>query len=288
MVNDYFSQAAIDFLVGNVTSLVFEEFEDTMMSGDPAVSMHKMRQQAIDVSQKLVIADDQEELIGAWTLLTPHEQNTIKSTPFEESVLLLTDAAIYACRFDWTIEKVASFERIELSHVLSIQYGTYITSTLSAAQADEERNVGLVVRYEAGNNDVTRVNTRSVSNVQSYGEADPPGGNSVEPSAWPTVLSGLLLGVPPTPQPRVLGLKALRARSAVTRGQDAPGLSEIGQVKNICAEIERMVEANRVVEAGTERKSIIKESDIISLAEARKSTGLLEQLGHSLKKMVWA
>lgn len=287
-MNDYFSQAAIDFLVGNVTSLVFEDFEDTMMSGDPAVSMLKMRQQAIEVSQKLVIADDQEELIGAWTLLTPHEQNTIKSTPFEESVLLLTDAAIYACRFDWTIEKVASFERIELLHVLNIQYGTYITSTLSAAQEDEERNVGLVVRYKAGGNDVTRVNTRSVSNVQSRGESNPSAGNSVAPSVLPTVLSGLLLGAPPALQTRVLGLKALRARSAAAEGQDAPRVSEIEQVKTICAEIERMVEANRVVEVGTERKSIIEESDIISLADARKSTGLLEQLGHSLKKMVWA
>jgi hypothetical protein len=32
----------------------------------------------------------------------------------------------------------------------------------------------------------------------------------------------------------------------------------------------------------------VDEGDIISLAEARKSTGLLEQLGHSLKKLVWA
>jgi hypothetical protein len=90
-VNDYFSQAAIDFLLGNVTSLVFEDFEANLMSGDPGVSMQKMRQQAIDVSQKIVVANDLEEFIGGWTLLAPHTPNTIRSMPFEEAVLLLTD-----------------------------------------------------------------------------------------------------------------------------------------------------------------------------------------------------
>jgi len=90
-VNDFFSQAAIDFLLGNVTSLVFEEFESNLMSGDPGMSMQKMRQQAIDVSQKIVVANDREEFIGGWTLLTPHEPNNVKSMPFEEAVLLLTD-----------------------------------------------------------------------------------------------------------------------------------------------------------------------------------------------------
>jgi hypothetical protein len=89
IVNDYFSQAAIDFFLGNVTSLVFEDFEANLMTDDPAVSMQKMRQQAIEMSQRLVVADDQEEFVGGWALLTPHVSNTIKSLPFEESVLLL-------------------------------------------------------------------------------------------------------------------------------------------------------------------------------------------------------
>jgi len=32
----------------------------------------------------------------------------------------------------------------------------------------------------------------------------------------------------------------------------------------------------------------VEDGAIISLEEARKSTGLIEQWGHSLKKMVWA
>lgn len=282
IVNDYFSQAAIDFLLGNVTSLVFEDFESNMMSGDPAVSMQKMRQQAIEVSQRLVVADDQEEFIGGWAVLTPHETNSLKSMPFEESVLLLTDAALYACRFDWNMEKVSSFERVDLRHIVGIRYGTYVTSTLSPSQADEKRNVGFVVTYRAGENDITRVNTRSMSTAPSREESDLLQGTAVT-----AALTGLLGGKPVNSN-RLLALKALPARSAVAEGQDLPRMTEIDQVKHVCAEIERLATAGQVMEPETQGKSLVEQSDIITLAEARKSTGLFEQLGHSLKKLVWA
>ncbi|KAG7147038.1 Phosphatidylinositide phosphatase SAC2 like protein [Verticillium longisporum] len=64
MVNDYFSQAAIDFLLGNVTSMVFQEFEAEMMTKDPAMSMLKMRESAIELCQKRVISDQKEDFVG--------------------------------------------------------------------------------------------------------------------------------------------------------------------------------------------------------------------------------
>jgi hypothetical protein len=287
IVNDYFSQAAIDFLLGTVTSVVFEDFEANLMSGDPAVSMQKMRQQAIETCQKLVVADQHEEFIGGWTLLTPQASNTIKSMPFEESVLLLTDAALYACKFDWNMEKVSSFERIDLQHITLIKYGTYITSTLSAPQADEKTNVGFVVTYKAGSDDITRVNTRSMSSLQSRYETDLLDGSAISRSQ-----SGLasFIGKPAAPTatpPRVLAMKALPSRSAVADGDEAR-LSEIQFVKTVCSEIERMALHGQVVEVGTERKGLVERGDIISLTEAKRSTGLLEQLGHSIKKLVWA
>ncbi|TAQ88055.1 hypothetical protein B7494_g3605 [Chlorociboria aeruginascens] len=284
-VNDYFSQTAIDFLVGNVTPQVFEDFEANMMSVDPAVSPQKMRQQAIEVSQKLVVADEHEELIGGWTLLTPQVSNTIKSSPFQEAVLLLTDRGVYACRFDWNMEKVLSFERIELEHIIGIKYGVYITSTLSRAQSDEKRNVGLVISYKAGSNNITRVNTRSMSTAPSREESDLLGGTSITPA--PSSIANLI-GLPSAVPHRVLALKALPSQSAVTDGNDSPRVTEMEQVKTVCGEIERMVKLSQVVELGSERREILEAGDIISLADARRSTGLLEQLGHSLKKFVWA
>jgi hypothetical protein len=275
--------------VGNVTSLVFEDFEANMMSGDPAVSMQNMRQQAIDVSQKLVIADQHEEFVAGWTLLTPHEPNTIKSTPFEEAVLLLTDSALYATRFDWNIEKVISFERIDLQHVVGINYGTYITSTLSASQTDEQRNVGFVITSVPGSDDVTRVNTRSLSSQvhPPPDEADLLAGTSIITSPSATGFAGLI-GRPVAPPNRILAWKALPSKSAVSVGNDGPRLSEIETTKSICLEIERMVRLGKVAEAGAEIPSIVATGDIISLSEARRSTGLFEQLGHGLKKMIWA
>ncbi|CAL3972708.1 unnamed protein product [Diplocarpon coronariae] len=285
IVNDYFSQTAIDFLLGNVTSVVFEDFEANMMSSDPGVSMQKMRQHAIETCQELVVADEQEELIGGWTLLTPRLPNTVKSLPFEEIVLLLTDTGLYFCRFDWDTEKISSFERLDLQHITSIKCGTYITSTLSAAQADEKHNVGFVVEYEAGADDVTRVNTSAMLNIQSRDKSGMPGDTLVTEA--PSIFKSLTgAGAPVTSGVRILALKALNARSGVLEGNQR-GLSEIEQVRAICSEIERVILRPHAVQVGAER-TLIESCDIISLSEAKKSTGLLEQLSYSLKKLVWA
>ncbi|KAI9643823.1 hypothetical protein NHQ30_007174 [Ciborinia camelliae] len=301
IVNDYFSQAAIDFLLGNVSYLVFEDFEANMMSGDPGVSMQKMRQQAIDLTQKLVVADDREEFIGGWTFLTPQVPNTIKSNPFEESVFLLTDAALYMCHFDWNIEKVSSFVRVGLDQVVGIKFGTYITSTLSQAQADEKRNVGFVVTYKTGSNDIIRVNTRSMAtefpssklSLEDKTSTSTPTSTSTTNSVVTPIAIGianLISGLQnqtlaePKDAMNVLAFKALPSRSAVSD----KGVSEAEQVKSVCGEIERMVQIGSFREGGEERKSIIEEGAIISLAEAKKNTGLFDMLGHQVKKLVWA
>lgn len=293
MFNDFFLQTTIDFLLGNVTSMVFEEFEANMMIKDPAVSMQNMRQQAIEMCQKRVIADESEEFIGGWTFLTPTVPDTVRSATFEEVVLLLTDAALYLCRFDWNLDKISSFERVDLAHVQKIKFGTYITSTISAAQTDDMRNVGLVVEYKPGSTDVTRVNTRSLSSMTG----------STQPQ---TGITGFFARNAPqavTPARRI-ALKALHSQTSAAdpagRGQqqrerDEPGaitrMTEIQQVVVIAAEIERLALQSRsrpAGEGGKEGEGLIEKRDIISLAEARKNTTLLEQLGHSIKKLVWA
>ncbi|KAH0555961.1 hypothetical protein GP486_006094, partial [Trichoglossum hirsutum] len=76
IIGDYFTQAAIDYLLGNVTPQVFEEFEADMMTADPAISMRRIRQDAIETSSNIVIADESEELIDGWAMLAPKEQNS--------------------------------------------------------------------------------------------------------------------------------------------------------------------------------------------------------------------
>ncbi|OIW28528.1 hypothetical protein CONLIGDRAFT_576879 [Coniochaeta ligniaria NRRL 30616] len=312
MVNDFFLQATIDFLLGNVTSLVFEEFQATMMTKDPAVSMAKMREQAIELCQKRVIEDETEEFIGGWTMLTPRTPDTIKAQTLEEAVLLLTDAALYLCRFDWNLDKVSSFERVDLAHVQSIRFGTYVTSTFSAAQTDEDKNVGLVVEYKPGSNDVTRINTRTLSTLSSLGskakgQPTPPSeGGDQTPANTNAGLVGNLLGrsraqaVEPA---RKIVLKALYTTTSladpalkdpgggVGGGEPVNKLTEIQQVVTVAAEIERLAvkkQPGRFEGKSESERSLVEKEDIVSLAEARRTTGLFEQIGHSIKRMVWA
>lgn len=311
MVNDYFSQAAIDFLLGSVSSMVFEEFEDTMMTKDPAISMSRMREQAIETSQKIVIENlDSEDVIGGWTLLSPQQPDTIKSLPFDEIVLLMTDAALYVCRFDWKLDKVASFERVDLANIVGIKIGTYVTSTMSPAQADEDKNVGLVITYEPGKNDIRRFNTRSLtatagSAPSSSEQKSEAATDDHKDSPGPSLSGGILAPIFGSSSPSKSGrqsqaqkriaLKALYAQSsdydagAARRGSRV--LSEQEQVEVLASEIERQVfiaQPLNNVQGETEKKSIVERGDIISLAEARKNTGLLETWGHAVKKLVWA
>ncbi|KAA6412113.1 MAG: hypothetical protein FRX48_04263 [Lasallia pustulata] len=299
IINDYFCQAAIDYLLGNVTSQVFEEFEANMMSGDPAMSMRKVRQNAIDVSSKIVISEGSEELVGGWTLQCPRENSTVRTHPFEEAVLLLTDAALYAVRFDWNMAKVSSFERVDLRSVTGITYGTYITSTLAASQMDEQRNVGFVVKYRPGKKDIARVNTRSLTSaVGNDGKTEAGSEGDADPSPTPACDTCDAEGADglstkdSASKLKILAFKALPARSSVASGdgQEAPlVVTEKEMVRSICEEIERAVWGGKATEQEREKgPGFVEERDIISLSEAKKGTGLLEQFTHSLKKLVWA
>ncbi|OAA59109.1 phosphoinositide phosphatase [Niveomyces insectorum RCEF 264] len=300
IVNDFFLQTTIDFLLGNVTEKIFDEFEANMVTEDPAMSMQKMREQAIDLCQRRVVADESEEFVGGWTLLAPHDADvSLTAPPFEEVVLLLTDAALYLCRFDWNLDKLSSFERVELAHIDKITLGTYIVSTVSPMQMDAVRNVGFVVSYRPGRHDVLRINTRSLSSI--HPADDETGGNIHNATTAATTgdalsfsLARFLSRRPASPPAKRIAFKALYADTSLATSAAAAAnehgvkRTEKEQVVSIASEIERLVFASRPVAAGTERKSLLVNGDIVSLAEARRSTGLLGHLEHSLKKLVWA
>lgn len=286
MVNDYFSQAAIDFLLGNVTAKVFEEFEADMMTKDPAVSMARMREQAIDLCQRRCIEDENEEFHGGWVLLSPSSSDTVKSWGMEQIVLLLTDTALYLCRLDWNFDKVSSFERVHLANVTHIKFGTYITSTISASHMDELRNVGFVITFQPGKNDFTRTNTRTFSSRGDIPKT--PKARDDKDASQPASLVSLLSGRSKGPTTHIVAFKAPHMDSAMGTGGNGPQQTEIQQVVTICAEIERLAQDAQVHKVGEEKKSLIEKGEIISLEEAKRNTGLFEQLGHSIKKLVWA
>ncbi|KAM4066153.1 sacI-like domain-containing protein [Hirsutella rhossiliensis] len=286
MVNDHFSQAAIDFLLGNVTAKIFDEFEADMMTKDPAVSISNMRERAVELCQQRVVADMSEEAQGGWVLMSPSAADVVKSWSMDEVILLLTDAALYLCRFDWDLDKVSSFERVHLANVTQIKFGTYITSTVSPAHTDELKNVGFVVEYQPGKSNIRRTNTRTLS---TRGEIAPKSSSQGgEGNSWPTGFGNFFSAKPKSPAMRKLALKAPYADSSAAVSGTSPQQTEIQQVVTICAEIERLALERQFRKQGEGAKGIVEKGEIISLEAAKRNTGLLEQLGHSIKKLVWA
>jgi hypothetical protein len=278
IVNDYFAQAVIDYLLGRATDTIFAEFEADMKSSDYFIDVRKVRQQAIERSAGIVIEDHDEDLIHGWTLSVPTSADHVKTATFEEAVLLLTEKALYFCRLDWGTEKVREFERIPLENVQGMMRGVYITSTLAQRHVDTEKNVGFVVRYRAeGGGKLVRRNTRA---LESGAGEDQQTEDSTAPSK--TEETGRFLAFKALPP-------ATNSPSSLAHGPSAPE-NEVEIVKSICEEIERITRKCRSGESGgngEDRVLEIEEKDIISLADAKKSTGYLEQIGYSLKKLVW-
>ena len=247
-----------------------------MQNRDPAISAANIRANAIEMSSKIVIANQDENLVGGWTLLSPRETNTVQTSPHEECVLLITDAALYCVKMTWDEEKVASFERVDLQNIIGLMKGTYITSTLTATQIDEVKNVGFVVKYASGTEDSARANTRSLSGNASLSATASDAVNK-SPVQKITKNGGIALNV--------LAFKALPAKDSLS-GIEAPRrlvVSEQELVNHLCEQIKRAALGD-----GNDAVGFIENTDIISLDEAKKSTGLVQQWAHSLKKMVWA
>ncbi|KAJ9638276.1 hypothetical protein H2199_006963 [Coniosporium tulheliwenetii] len=297
IVNDYFAQAVIDYLLGKATDQVFAEFEADMMSRDHAIDIRKVRQAAIDRSAEICVEEADEDLVGGWTLSCPAKANSLRATPFEECVLLLTERALYFVRFDWTTEKVREFERVDLGRVERLVKGVYVTSTLAKRHVDEKRNVGFVVSFEVGEGDEgVRVNTRSLGNERKEGEEeDGPGkGDDDEQQDRDTRSEEKAEQKATEMEKRFLAFKALPPRSSVAsvQGEDNEPKSEMEMVTMVCEEIKRVADGARKAATGAtahdgEDGLEIEERDIISVAEAKKRTGYLEQIGYSMKKLVW-
>lgn len=276
---DYFLQTCIDYYLGHAGPNVFEEFETDMMSQDYALDMRRVRQNAIDTCIKIVLEDPKEDLVGGWTLSCPHEANTLRSLPFEECVFLLTDTAIYFCRFDWTTEKVGSFERVELSDVTEIWRGAYITSILGPTHTDETKNVGFALRYKTNGHALVRTNTRSLQNEHA---ADDENANKNELEKQKA---------PEKDESRLLAFKALPPKASASR-RDSEGeasMSESELVKFVTNELQKtLVRAKDMDHLELEKIPEVEERDVLGVSEARKATGYVESLGYSLKKMVWS
>lgn len=88
----------IDYVTGNNLN-VFAEFQERMATSDPGeiVRLAEIRLEGRETSTKLVLPEGEDRL-AVWTLLSPVEQDVVRSSKYEEKVLLLSTKAI--CKQD--------------------------------------------------------------------------------------------------------------------------------------------------------------------------------------------
>ena len=125
--------------MGKIDENSFNEYIDSLSGQDPGINQHAVRQAAVDDAAKIVLADREEKVVGSWVVYVPMDKDTIRP-PLIEAILLLTDVALYRVSYDWSVENVLSYIRIDLKAVLRMRFGVYVTSTLTAAEADESKN----------------------------------------------------------------------------------------------------------------------------------------------------
>ena len=273
---DYFLQTCIDYFLGNTTSETFDDFETDMMAKDDhALDLTRIRQNAIDTCVKIVLEDPDEYLIDAWTLSSPRDANTLRTLPFEECIVLLTDVALYFCRFDWATDKVWSFEKVTLTDITEIWQGAYVTSAFGN-NLDERKNVGFALRYRPAKSFLVRRNTRTLQSDDNPSDEN-SGKSELEKQEEPG-----------KDRNRLLAFKALPVTAHSTEQSDAHGpTNEVELVKSICGKLLGAIKSASRKE-DNEPDLMVEDRDIISATEAKKSTGYVESIGYSLKKLVWS
>lgn len=190
---------------------------------------------------------------------------------------------------------------------------------------DEAVNVGLVVVYmPGGGGDVVKINTRSMTSEDEGGEAGEEkqkdsgeGQEANEKDESPEEPNTDLTRKDTST--RFLAFMIIPSKRHDQRGKDIKAERPEDTANSICQQIAQMVNTARLRQRGIDvedqSKTVgakasaegsaktpvdnssmnqdmlflaVERKDIISLEEAKKSTGYIEALGYSLKKLVWA
>ncbi|ORY98766.1 SacI homology domain-domain-containing protein [Syncephalastrum racemosum] len=264
-VKDFWRQATIDYLLGYHKIEIFRHVpQSSRMSAEPGMERRwaKIRQDAIEISSEIVVADDEVRLDG-WTLLSPDEPQRRRARKFEEKVVLLTAKALYVCSYNYHLEKVVQFQRIALDTVSKIQTGEYILSALTPDSRDLEQNYGMLIFYDA-ERELIRMNTGSMQNVLASEKESSPSPDSSDSE-------DIEIKTP------FVAFKGVRYNVLGELADEAMQTCQ-QQVEAI---------AIRIAEESGQSKGDIVHYPIISLEQAEKTDGFMKKMGLKIKKAIW-
>ncbi|KAI0362423.1 hypothetical protein OH77DRAFT_1467127 [Trametes cingulata] len=300
---DWFSQAVIDFILGNRTTSVFSEFLNKLQSTDPRelIRISKIRADAISTCVSRVLPEG-ERLLSGWTLFAPEELNTKVGDKFEEKVLLLSAKALYIISYDYTLEKVKMYTRVPLGDIVGITKGAYILSPLEEASRDPLQNAGFVVSWHNSQDQDTRVTSYSIRNSldlstppTSPTSATSPKQSLTSPRKSTLPLSRILsnAAAPVAGQETVFAaFKALPidpARARRETGSFIQATDELANAKNCKEAVDMIVGAihQACKDIGNDHREFVTEADVVSLAEAQRMTSVYAKMEYGVKRLLW-
>lgn len=298
-VSDYFTQAVISYMVGQRSIAVFSEFVANLEASDGIhlVRLSRIRAAAIEICSARVIEDGEHKIAG-WTLFSPEEANVRLTTKLEEKVLLLTKAALHVVSFDYNLEKVIASTRIPLRNVVSIKKGAYILNPIQEAGRDREENAGFQIFFKPSEGG-TRLTSYAVLNTTPASplpEAKKNRNRAASNSGYDTRPEG-------TAGLDYFAFKAL-PKEFVTSG--SPQMDDEEDADNdrgkdeSCREVvDRIVQRIKdecyraagsvggYVGGHARSENFVVEADVVSLAEAQKSTSLVTRADYAIKRLLW-
>ncbi|KAF9532199.1 SacI homology domain-containing protein [Crepidotus variabilis] len=317
--SDWFSQAVIDFMLGNRTISVFSEFLLKLKSTDPRdlIRLSKIRAEAIATSVSRVLPEG-ERLLSGWTLFSPQELNTKMGIKFEEKVMLLSVKALYIVSYDYSLEKVVQYTRIPLGDIIGISKGAYILSPLEESSRDPEQNSGFVITWICANQEsrLTSYSMRNSSAGLPFSNSPPSspisstGKSSHKRSTTlPTLpaLSNVLTSPSFTSAGsgsinfaafKVLPIDPARMRRESSALSEVyVGSSDEMQGAGTCREAGELI-VKRVVGAcedvgggqgqgGGKGSEFVVDEDVVSLADAQRMTSMYAKMEYGVKRLLW-
>lgn len=154
-VADFFGQLVIDHMLGVVGEEAVTRFEASLCCEelDDFVAKREQQARAMELCQSILLgrADMDrpipDALLGAWTYLTPRDRTDLLSE-LQETQIILTSAALYVCRFDYSLQRIAHYESISLQDIARIRTGAYVTSTVHSSFKSPELNHGIMIVWQ--------------------------------------------------------------------------------------------------------------------------------------------
>ncbi|KAL5511494.1 hypothetical protein ACEPAH_4711 [Sanghuangporus vaninii] len=300
--SDWFSQAVIDFVLGNRTLTVFSEFLEKLQSTDPRerIRTEAIRTEAIADSVSCVLSEG-EPLLSGWTLLSPAELGVKFSDKLQEKILLLSVQAVYVISYDYTLEKVASYTRILLNQITRITKGEYILSPLEEGSRDPLQNYGFSIHYLTSG-ETTRFSSYSLRNsVENVGESSPP--DTVAPGRPNYVRSrssvfSRMINNAASEKSAMTSFAAFKAlpidpvRSRRTTGSFVETANDLTWART-CKEatdvmVDRICQAIVAIKDTESRdESFLVLEPIVSLEEAQRATTMMAKMEYGIKRLLW-